>query len=278
MSLVTRTLHACFGGMQGFYTHQSATNACAMRFAVFVPPQAASRKVPALYYLSGLTCTEENFVIKAGAQRRAAELGLMLVVPDTSPRDTELPVADASGFGESASYYVDATMAPWSRHYQMSSYVNRELPEFIEANFPAVRDRRGLFGHSMGGHGALVSALRNPGRWDSLSALAPVSNPTAVGHRGALFATALGPDPAAWREWDACELLRTRRFPGHILVDQGLEDPLIENLMPDALEARARDVGQPLTLRRQAGYDHSYFFVQSFVDDHLAHHAAVLCP
>jgi S-formylglutathione hydrolase len=276
MNLETRSTHRCFGGTQGFYRHHSDVNGCPMRFAVFTPPQAASGPVPMLVYLSGLTCTEENFVLKAGAQRRAAELGLMLVVPDTSPRDCGLPAADVSGFGEGASYYVDATAQPWARHYQMSRYVNEELPALIERHFPARGDRRGIFGHSMGGHGALVSALRHPGRWHSLSALAPVANPSALVHRAPLFEACLGPDRARWREWDACELLGTRQFPGHVLVDQGLEDALIDSLMPDALETAARANGQALTLRRQAGYDHGYFFVASVVDDHLAHHAAIL--
>ncbi len=279
MSITTRSTHVCFGGTQGFYSHASSTNACEMRFAVYTPPQAAHGPVPALYYLSGLTCTEENFVIKAGAQRLASTLGLMLVVCDTSPRGLNLPGDSESwDFGVGAGYYVDATVEPWSRHYRMGSYVNGELIELIETNFAARKDRRGLFGHSMGGHGALISALRNPGLWHSLSVLAPIANPTASSRRQQLFTRFLGADAELWKQWDACELLKSRGpYPGHILMDQGLADEFIDNLMPDALEAAAKQSGQSLTLRRHAGYDHGYYFVQSFVADHLQHHAAVLC-
>lgn len=278
MTITTRSTHRCHGGVQGFYSHQSVTNACTMRFAVYLPPQAEREPVPALYYLSGLTCTEENFTIKAGAQRIAAQLGLALAVCDTSPRGLKLPgETDSWDFGEGASYYLDATEAPWSNHYRMGSYVNGEFVALIEQHFNVRKDRRGLFGHSMGGHGALIGALRNPGRWQSLSVLAPIANASAVKRRQDLFTRFLGPDPAVWKQWDACELLKSRGpYPGHILCDQGLEDEFIETLMPDALEATAREVGQSLTLRRHAGYDHSYYFVQSFIEDHLRHHAAIL--
>lgn len=275
MSITTRSTHACFGGTQGFYSHESHTNACTMRFAVYTPPQAKDGPVPALYYLSGLTCTEENFVIKAGAQRLASALGLMLVVCDTSPRGLNLPGDSESwDFGVGAGYYLDATEQPWARHYRMGSYVNGELIEMIEANFPAIKGRRGLFGHSMGGHGALISALRHPGLWQSLSVFAPIANASALPRRQKLFARFLGDDPAAWKEWDACELLQSRGpYPGHILMDQGLADEFIEGLMPDALEAAAQAAGQSLTLRRHAGYDHGYYFIQTFIEDHLRHHA-----
>jgi len=277
MSLTTRSTHACFGGTQGFYSHASSSTGTTMNFAVFVPPQAAERPVPALYYLAGLTCTEETFVIKAGAQRLAAELGLMLVSCDTSPRGLNLPgEAESWDFGLAAGFYLDATEAPWAPHYRMGSYVNGELPAVIEANFPARKDRRGLFGHSMGGHGALVSALRHPGQWHSLSVFAPISNPSAVPWGQKAFSRYLGPDAAHWKRYDACELLRAARYPGHILVDQGLGDQFLSQLQPDVLEATAKETGQPLTLRRHAGYDHGYYFIQTVIADHLRHHAAVL--
>ena len=277
MSFTTRSTHACFGGTQGFYSHASSSTGTTMNFAVFVPPQAAERPVPALYYLAGLTCTEETFVIKAGAQRLAAELGLMLVTCDTSPRGLNLPgEVESWDFGLAAGFYLDATEAPWAPHYRMGSYVNSELPAVIEANFPARKDRRGLFGHSMGGHGALVSALRHPRQWQSLSAFAPISNPSAVPWGQKAFSRYLGPDAAHWKRYDACELLRVARYPGHILVDQGLGDQFLAQLQPDALEQAAKEAGQPLTLRRHAGYDHGYYFIQSFIADHLHHHAATL--
>lgn len=278
MTLTTRSSHRCFGGTQGFYSHASSSTGTVMNFAVFTPPQAALGPVPALYYLAGLTCSEETFVIKAGAQRIAAELGLMLVSCDTSPRGLNLPgEADSWDFGLAAGFYLDATEAPWAPHYSMGSYVNLELPTLIEAHFPADKTRRGLFGHSMGGHGALVSALRHPGRWHSLSVLAPIANPTAVPWGNNACRRYLGPNERSWKQYDACELLKEACYPGHILVDQGMADSFLPQLMPDALEATAKAVGQSLTLRRHEGYDHGYYFVQSFVADHLRHHAAILC-
>lgn len=277
-NITTRSTHGCFGGTQGFYSHASESTGTEMRFAVFVPPQAQQRAVPALYFLAGLTCTEETFVIKAGAQRLAAELGLMIVTCDTSPRGLNLPGdSDSWDFGVGAGFYLDATQAPWSTNYRMGSYVNAELPKLIEANFPARKDRRGLFGHSMGGHGALVSALRNPGRWHSLSAFAPIANPCAVPWGEKAFSNYLGADREAWKVWDASELMRASKFPGAILVDQGLADQFLEQqLAPESLEAAAAISGQQLTLRRHQGYDHGYYFIQSFIADHLAHHAATL--
>ena len=275
--LTTRSMHRCFGGTQGFYRHASTSTGTPMTFAVFVPPQAEQGPVPALYYLAGLTSTDENFPIKAGAQRLAAELGLMLVSCDTSPRGLDLPgEAESWDFGLGAGFYLDATVAPWAPHYRMGSYVNEELPALIEAHFPASKNKRGILGHSMGGHGALVSALRHPGRWHSLSALAPISHPSTVpwGHKA--FGGYLGPDQSQWKRYDACELLKQARYPGHILVDQGMSDPFLTQLLPDALEATANAVGQSLTLRRHAGYDHGYYFIQSFIDDHLRHHAKAL--
>jgi S-formylglutathione hydrolase len=278
MSLEKRSEQACFGGRIGFYTHRSAAIASDMRFAVYLPPQAAQGKVPALYYLAGLTCTEETFVIKAGAQRLAAEHGLALVACDTSPRGLNLPGdAEAWDFGVGAGFYVDATAEPWARHYRMASYVNEELPALVEQHFPVRGDRRGIFGHSMGGHGALVTALRNPARWHSVSAFAPISNPAAVPWGKKAFGNYLGPQQQAWEEWDASLLMRRKAYPGLILVDQGKADQfLAEQLHPEALQAAATASGQALTLRQHEGYDHSYWFIQTFVADHLAHHARLL--
>ncbi|HWU67924.1 MAG TPA: S-formylglutathione hydrolase [Stenotrophobium sp.] len=278
MSLETRSEHACFGGRMGFYSHRSAQTASDMRFSVFVPPQAAQRPVPALYWLSGLTCTEETFMIKAGAQRYAAELGLMLVACDTSPRGLNLSGdAEHWDFGVGAGFYLDATQPPWSAHYRMGSYINQELPDLIEQAFPARMDCRGIFGHSMGGHGALVTALRDPSRWHSVSAFAPICNPAGVPWGEKAFGHYLGADRAAWKSWDASALMRKKPCPGTILVDQGLADQFLEaQLKPECLEDAAQASSQALLLRRHAGYDHSYWFIQSFIADHLAHHAQAL--
>lgn len=275
MTLEKRSEQACFGGTMGFYTHRSEATSSDMRFAVYLPPQAKQGKVPALYYLAGLTCTEETFVIKAGAQRLAAEYGLALVACDTSPRGLNLPGdSDAWDFGVAAGFYLDATAAPWSANYRMGSYINDELPALVEKNFAVSTERRGIFGHSMGGHGALVSALRNPTRWHSVSAFAPISNPVAVPWGKKAFGNYLGPEQKSWETWDASLLMRRKAYPGLILVDQGLSDQfLAEQLQPQALEAAASASGQALTLRRQEGYDHSYWFIQTFMADHLAHHA-----
>lgn len=279
-NLTPRSEHACFGGRLGFYAHASKETGTEMRLAVFTPPRVPNReKVPALYYLAGLTCTEETFVIKAGAQRLAAELGLMLVACDTSPRGLNLPGDSESwDFGVGAGFYLDATQAPWAPHYRMGSYVNAELPALIEANFPARTDRRGVFGHSMGGHGALVTALRDPDRWHSCSAFAPICNPVAVPWGQKAFGRYLGDrDRAAWERYDASSLMRARAFPREILVDQGTADQFLESqLRPEALETAAKASGQVLRLRRHEGYDHSYWFIQSVVADHLHHHARQL--
>jgi S-formylglutathione hydrolase len=279
----TVSRHRCFGGTVGFYTHRSAVNDCAMKFAVFTPPQAqAGRPVPVLYYLAGLTCTEETFMIKAGAQRLAAELGLMLVTPDTSPRGVPLPGdSDAYDFGVGAGFYVDATQEPWSKHYHMYSYVTSELPALIDANFPADQKKQGIFGHSMGGHGALSIGLKNPGqRYRSISAFAPIAAPKQCPWGQKAFAGYLGPDRGQWEEYDSTELIKKvaepeRRPP--ILIDQGLADQFLESqLHPHLFETACKSVGYPLTLRRQAGYDHSYYFIASFMDEHLRHHARIL--
>jgi S-formylglutathione hydrolase len=249
-----------------------------MRFSVYRPPAADHGPVPVVYYLAGLTCSEETFAIKAGAQRVAAELGLMLVAPDTSPRSPRLPGDDADwDFGLGAGFYVDAARAPWSTHYRMYSYVTRELPEVVAANFPARSDSQGIFGHSMGGHGALVSALRNPGRYRSLSAFAPISAPSGCPWGVKAFSGYLGDDRQAWNDYDASSLLSRTKFPGRILVDQGLADRFLDSqLRLEELEAAARVAGQELLVRRHAGYDHGYYFISTFVEDHLRHHAAAL--
>lgn len=274
----TRSEHACFGGRLGYYTHASSATGTPMRFAVYLPPAARQGPVPALYYLAGLSCTEETFVIKGGALRDAARLGLALVAADTSPRGVSLPGdSDHWSFGQGAGFYVDATEAPWRAHYQMATYVGVELPDLVEREFPVSGERRGIFGHSMGGHGALVTALRAPERWHSVSAFAPIANPCAVpwGHRA--FSGYLGEERAAWAAYDASLLVRQRPYPGELLVDQGEADAfLVENLHPEALEAAAAEAGQALTLRRHPGYDHSYWFVQTFMRDHLEHHARYL--
>jgi S-formylglutathione hydrolase len=278
MGIETRSQHQCFGGKMGFYSHASSSTRTDMRFAVFVPPQAEKRAVPALYFLAGLTCSEETFMIKAGAQRLAAQLGLALVTCDTSPRGLNLPgETDSWDFGAGAGFYVDATASPWAAHYRMASYVNRELPALIEAEFPVVPGRRGIFGHSMGGHGALVSAFRQPSMWQSVSALAPIANPVAVPWGEKAFSNYLGDDRKAWAEWDSSLLMAGAKRPGLILVDQGLSDQFLETqLRPAALEAAAKSSGQCLNLRRHEAYDHSYWFIQSVMADHLAHHAKEL--
>jgi len=270
----TTSEHKCFGGVQGYYAHGSQEIGLEMKFAVYQPPQARDGRVPMLVYLAGLTCTEETFAIKAGAQRVAAELGLMLVAPDTSPRGANIPgEAESWDFGLGAGFYVDATREPWSRYYRMYSYITRELPDLIATTFPADVARQGIFGHSMGGHGALVCALRNPGQYKSLSAFAPIAAPTRCPWGKKAFTGYLGEDLQRWQEYDASELVKRVPFPGTILVDQGLSDKfLADQLYPEVFEAACRKSGQNLTLRRQEGYDHGYFFISTFMEDHLRHH------
>ncbi len=270
--------HTCFGGVQGYYAHDSRECATEMRFSVFQPPQARQRKVPVLVYLAGLTCTEETFAIKAGAQRAAAESGVMLVAPDTSPRGLDLPGDSASwDFGVGAGFYVDATQAPWSTHYRLYSYVTAELPEVIGAHFPADTTRQGIFGHSMGGHGALVCALRNPLRYRSVSAFAPIAAPMHCPWGEKAFSGYLGSDRTQWSQYDACELVRAKPFGREILIDQGTADKfLVEQLKPERFQVACAASGQKLTLRMQEGYDHGYFFIATFVEDHLRFHAAAL--
>ena len=277
----TISQHHCFGGTVGFYRHQAASTACAMRFAVFMPPQARAGRVPVLYYLAGLTCTEETFMIKAGAQRVAAELGLMLVAPDTSPRGLNLPgESDSWDFGVGAGFYVDATEPPWSKHFRMYSYVTEELRELITAHFPADAARSGIFGHSMGGHGALVLGLRNPDIYRSISAFAPIAAPSQCPWGKKAFGGYLGADHGQWAPYDASQLATAikdvaRRAP--LLVDQGLADQfLAEQLHPHLLEQACQRSGLKLTLRRHEGYDHGYYFISTMMEDHLRHHARIL--
>ena len=274
--------HRSFAGTVGFYRHNATSTACAMRFSVFTPPQAQSGRVPVLYYLAGLTCTEETFMIKAGAQRVAAELGMALVAPDTSPRGVPLPGdSDSWDFGVGAGFYVDATVEPWSRHYRMYTYVTQELRALIESHFPVDPTRTGIFGHSMGGHGALSLALRNPGIYKSVSAFAPIAAPKECPWGQKAFTGYLGPDTGQWSQYDATELVSrvanaAQRPP--ILIDQGLSDQFLEReLRPHLFEEAARKAGYPLRLRRQAGYDHGYYFISSFMEEHLRHHHLILC-
>ena len=249
-----------------------------MRFAVFTPPQAARAPVPVLYFLAGLTCTEETFMIKAGAQRLASELGILLVAPDTSPRSPRIPGDDESwDFGLGAGFYVDATEAPWSGHYRMYSYVTAELPAVIARHFPVRDDAQGIFGHSMGGHGALVAALRNPTRYRSVSAFAPICAPMACPWGQKAFSRYLGPDQGRWADYDASALVATRARGDSILIDQGTADKfLAEQLKPDVFVAAARRAGQTVDLRLQPGYDHGYYFIGTFMERHLRFHAARL--
>lgn len=273
--------HGCFGGVQGFHAHDSVVVGLPMRFSLFLPPQARAGRVPLLVYLAGLTCTEETFPMKAGAQRLASELGLALLAPDTSPRGARLPgEADSWDFGVGAGFWLDATQEPWSRHWRMASWLLDELLPLVTRGFDLDGDRVGIFGHSMGGHGALTLALRHPGRFRSVSAFAPIAAPMRCPWGEKAFSGYLGEDRGQWRAHDASELMRVQAappFPDGILVDQGLADKfLAEQLHPEAFEAACEAVGQPLTLRRHAGYDHGYYFIASFVDDHLRHHARAL--
>jgi S-formylglutathione hydrolase len=279
--LETISEHKCFEGLQGFYRHQSAVIGLPMRFAVYQPPQALRERVPVLFYLAGLTCTEETFAIKAGAQRVAARYGLMLVTCDTSPRQTGIPgEADDWEFGTGAGFYLNATQAPWSQYFRMYDYVRDELRETVLAHFPGIAGRIGIFGHSMGGHGALVLALRNPHIYASVSAFAPICSPTRCPWGQKALPRYLGPESAAWAQYDAVELLsaqRARVFP-EILVDQGTADKFLPQgqLLPELLEKACAAAGQPLQLRRQEGYGHDYYFIASFIEDHLRFHAQAL--
>ena len=277
MSIENLSSNKSFGGWHKQYSHVSNTLNCAMRFAIYLPPQASTgAKVPVLYWLSGLTCSDENFMQKAGAQRLAAELGIAIVAPDTSPRGEG--VADDEGYdlGQGAGFYVNATQAPWNRHYQMYDYVVNELPELIESMFP-VSDKRAITGHSMGGHGALTIALRNPERYQSVSAFSPINNPVNCPWGQKAFTAYLGKDTDTWREYDASLLMRAAKQYVPALVDQGEADNfLAEQLKPEVLEAAASSNNYPLELRSHEGYDHSYYFIASFIEDHLRFHSNYL--
>ena len=266
-----------FGGHQKVLHHDSRALGCGMNVGVYLPPQAELGPCPVLYWLSGLTCTEQNFVTKAGVQEHAARLGLIVVAPDTSPRGDGVADDPAYDLGQGAGFYVDATREPWAAHYRMYEYVSRELPALVEAHLPALPDRRGIFGHSMGGHGALVIALKNPGRYRSVSAFSPIVAPSRVPWGQKALGAYLGEDRAAWREWDATELLSGAEERLPILVDQGDADAFLEReLLPERLREACAATNHPLTLRMQPGYDHSYYFIASFMRDHVEHHAKAL--
>lgn len=278
-SLETLSRFASFDGEQGFYAHASAACASTMRFGVYVPASAQKKPAPVVFYLAGLTCNEETYAHKAGGQRLACELGLIVVTPDTSPRQTRYPGDDASwDFGVGAGFYIDATEAPWAGSYRMFSYVTEELPRLIGEAFPADLSRVGIMGHSMGGHGALVCALKSPGRYKSVSAFAPICAPTQCPWGEKAFTNYLGSDRETWKAWDAAELVRARRFDGELLVDQGTDDKfLTRELKPELLETACKSAGQPLSLSRREGFDHSYYFISTYLETHLRHHARALC-
>ena len=267
---------ACCGGWQDVYRHSSATLGCMMNFAIYLPPQAQRQRLPVLYWLSGLTCNEQNFITKAGAQRYAAEHGVVIVAPDTSPRGDGVPDADSYDLGQGAGFYVNALQQPWAAHYQMHDYVANELPALIEAHFP-VTGARAISGHSMGGHGALVLALRNPGRYRSVSAFSPIVVPSQVPWGEKAFSAYLGADRQAWSQWDATALVGTASERLPLLIDQGQDDEFFDSqLRPQQFSDAAVAADYPLTLRLHPGYDHSYYFIASFIGEHIAHHVAAL--
>lgn len=283
MALEKISANKCHGGVQYVFRHVANSTRCAMRFSAFVPAQAERGKVPVLFYLSGLTCTEENFTIKAGAQQHAARHGIVVIAPDTSPRGKDVDgndVPNDPGFdlGQGAGFYVNATQAPWSTHYRMYDYVIDELPALVAAELPVDPARQSVFGHSMGGHGALIAALRNPGKYKSVSAFAPLCSPSQVALGQKAFTAYLGSDPAAWAPYEALALVKAGHKAPKILVDQGDQDEFYQQrfMFVDELAAACRERGQPVELRVQKGYDHSYYFVQSFMEDHFAHHAKAL--
>lgn len=277
------TAHACYSGAQRFYKHDSREIGLPMKFSLYLPPKAIlGEKVPALLYLAGLTCTEETFMAKAGAQRLAAELGLALITCDTSPRDANVPgQSDAWDFGVGAGFYLNAQQAPWEQNWRMESYIIDELLPMLGRYLPIDMQRLGIFGHSMGGHGALTLALRHPGTFKSVSAFAPITNPSNCAWGQKAFTGYLGGNEAVWAQHDATRLMESQGkvpYPAGILIDQGMADKFLheKQLLPEAFEAACAKVGQPLVLRQQAGYDHGYYFIQTFMDDHLRHHAQQL--
>lgn len=268
--------NASFGGLQGVYSHQSDACNCEMTFAVYLPPQAAEGSIPVVWYLSGLTCTHENAMVKAGAQAWAAEHGIAVIFPDTSPRGEGVANDDAYDLGQGAGFYVDATQAPWAKHFQMWTYITEELPKLVFRNFDLIEEAQGIMGHSMGGHGALTMAMSLPDQYKSVSAFAPITNPTGSDWGRKQLTAYLGDDQNAWGKHDASLLMAEKGYPGHVMIDQGAADEFYELLKPEALAAAITARKQPATLRILEGYDHSYFFISTFMEDHIAHHADVL--
>jgi S-formylglutathione hydrolase len=267
----------CFDGRQQVYRHRSAACSCTMRFAVYLPPAAVKGSVPALYWLSGLTCTEENFSVKAGAQRYAAELGLALIIPDTSPRGVDIPGEDAQmDVGTGAGFYVNATAQPWAAHYRMYDYIRDELVEVVNANLPVDPKRKSISGHSMGGHGALLIGVGNPDRYRSVSAFAPIASTTLSAWGQHALTAYLGPDRQHWQAYDAAAVIRAKPSRHELLVDQGAADPFLDQLRPDVLQDACAQSGQPLNFRERPGYDHGYYFVSTFIAEHLRFHADAL--
>jgi len=271
--------HQCFGGTVSYYFHLSSTCNIEMRFSIYQPPQAKSKPLPILYFLSGLTCTEENFMVKAGAQQFANKYGLILIVPDTSPRNTGTVGEDDDwDLGTGAGFYINATSEPWKKHYQMYSYVVEELPEIIARNFLVQPDKQSIFGHSMGGHGALICALKNPEKYQSVSAFAPITAPIRCPWGQKAFSNYLDTNQKKWLDYDASELVLTVGYNRPILIDVGTADPFLaqKQLLPEVFENACKKVGLPLTLRMQENYDHSYYFIASFIEDHIRYHAEAL--
>jgi len=273
----TLSTEKSFGGIQGVYRHTSETTGCDMTFALFLPPQAEDGPVPVLWYLSGLTCTHANVMEKGEYRRAAAELGMAIICPDTSPRGDEVPDEDDWTFGSGAGFYLDATEAPWNTNYRMYSYISEELPAVVAAHFPLRMDRQGIFGHSMGGHGALIMALRHSDRFRSCSAFAPITSPSQVEMPSSAFTRYLGSDTDSWRAYDSVALIEDGHAFSEILVDQGDADNFLEMLLPERLKTACEGGLTNLTLRMQPGYGHAYYFVSTFMEDHLRWHAARLC-
>jgi len=267
-----------FGGYLKRYTHQSTSCQCEMTFSVYLPVHAEEQRVPALYWLSGLTCTDDNFRVKAGAQRYAAEHGIALIIPDTSPRGEQVADEDRYDLGQGAGFYVDAIQAPWAANYQMYSYITEELPALVEANLPLLPGVKSISGHSMGGHGALICALRNPGAYKSVSAFAPIANPVECDWGTGCFSAYLGDEQSVWEAYDATCLIRAGATMPDILVDQGTADEFLDEgqLLPENLRAACKDMEVPLMLRMQEGYDHSYHFIATFIGEHMTHHAKAM--
>ena len=272
----TQSENACFGGTQGVYTHPSAVCACDMTFGLFLPAEAQEGPVPLLWYLSGLTCTHENAMTKAGAQAWAAEQGIALIFPDPSPRGEDVADDDGYDLGKGAGFYVNATQDPWAAHYRMWDYVMEELPVLLARNFAIDEERQAITGHSMGGHGALTMAMSAPGRFRSVSAFAPISNPCASDWGRKQLTAYLGSDEDAWSPHDATHLMRAQGFDGPMLIDTGTSDRFLDLLKPEALAEAATARRQQMTFRMQPGYDHSYFFISTFMEDHVAFHAEAL--